>query len=436
MIMNTPSQSPSRKWLAPFFTIWTGQAVSLLGSQLVQFAIIWWLTKTTGSATVLATASLVGLLPQVLLGPLSGTLVDRWNRRIVMIVADSVIVLATVVLAFLFWQGEVEIWHVYVLMFVRATAGGFHWPAMQASTSLMIPREHLSRIQGLNQMLQGGMNIFSAPLGALLLELFPLQGILAIDVGTALIAIVPLLFINIPQPERRVSSGALAVQTSVWDDFRAGLRYVGSWPALLMILGMAMAINLLLSPASSLQPLLVSKYFNGGAYQLALLQSTWGIGMLAGGFILGVWGGFRRRIVTSMLGLIVLGAGMAIIGFAPSWAFGLVVGMMFLVGFSLPMVNGPIHAVLQAVVEPDMQGRVFTLVASLAAAMTPLGLIIAGPVADAFGVTIWYIIGGLVTTMMGVTGFLLPAVLHIEEGRAGSAIQAEEQPVSTIELGD
>jgi DHA3 family macrolide efflux protein-like MFS transporter len=154
----------SRGWAPPFFTIWTGQAFSLLGSQLVQFALIWWLTKTTGSATVLATASLVGLLPQVILGPVIGTLVDRWNRRLTLILADSTIALATLGLALLFWSGKVEIWHVYLLMFIRSTAGGFHWPAMQASTSLMVPKEHLARIQGLNQILQGGMNIASAPL--------------------------------------------------------------------------------------------------------------------------------------------------------------------------------------------------------------------------------------------------------------------------------
>ena len=434
--MTAPISHPPRKWQAPFFTIWTGQAVSLLGSQLVQFALIWWLTRTTGSATVLATASLVGLLPQVLLGPLSGTLVDRWNRRMVMILADMIIVLATIGLALLFWQGTVEVWHVYVLMFVRSTAGGFQRPAMQASTSLMVPKEHLSRVQGLNQMLQGGMNIFSAPLGALLLELLPIQGIMAIDIGTAMVAVIPLLFIHIPQPDRRDAPQTPGGKLSVWDDFKAGLRYVASWPALLVIVGMAMAINLLLTPASSLQPILVSEYFKGGALQLAWLQSAWGIGMLLGGFTLGIWGGFRRRLVTSFMGLMILGSGMAIIGLAPSWAFLLVVGLMFVVGFSMPMVNGPIMAVLQAVVKPDMQGRVFTLVSSLAAAMTPLGLIVAGPVADAFGVSIWYIIGGIVTVILGISGFFMPSVLHIDDGRPGESLQDDDQAVPTAELGD
>jgi MFS transporter, DHA3 family, macrolide efflux protein len=149
--------SGKRSWMAPFFTIWTGQAFSLLGSQLVQFALIWWLTKTTGSATVLATASLVGLLPQVLLSPVAGAMVDRWSRRAIMMLSDGTVALATLALAGLFLSGRVEIWQVYLAMLVRAMAGSFHWPAMQASTSLMVPKENLARVQGVNQILMGGI---------------------------------------------------------------------------------------------------------------------------------------------------------------------------------------------------------------------------------------------------------------------------------------
>jgi len=219
----------SKKWMVPFFTVWGGQAFSLLGSQLVQFALIWWLTESTGSATVLATASLVGLLPQVLLGPLVGTLVDRGSRKWVMIAADSATALATVGLAILFWSGSIQIRHVYLLMFVRSIGGGFHWSAMQASTSLMVPKEHLSRIQGLNQILNGALSIGAAPLGALLLSVLPMQSILAIDVGTAFIAILTLLVIAIPQPVRSSSETESGKQASIWKELWAGFQYVGSW---------------------------------------------------------------------------------------------------------------------------------------------------------------------------------------------------------------
>ncbi len=150
--MDLSSSFKGRGWKLPFFTIWTGQAFSLLGSSIVQFALVWYLTQKTGSATVLATATLVGILPQIFIGPLVGVLIDRWNRRHMMIFADGMSALAVVVLAVLFWLGQAQVWHIYTLMFIRSVAGGFQWPAMQASTTLMVPKEHLSRIQGLNQM--------------------------------------------------------------------------------------------------------------------------------------------------------------------------------------------------------------------------------------------------------------------------------------------
>ncbi len=407
----------SKSWAPRFFTIWTGQAFSLLGSQLVSFAVIWWLTQTTGSATVLATATLVGLLPQVVLGPLTGALVDRWSRRLTMIVADGIIALATVLLAILFALGHVQIWQVYALLFVRSVCGGFHWPAMQASTTLMVPKQHLARIQGLNQMLQGGMSIASAPLGALLLAWLPMEGILAIDVVTAIIAIVPLFFFQVPQPERRDLQVEAQGKSSVWQDLRAGLRYVWGWPGLMLIGIMATVINFLLTPAFSLLPILVTKHFNGQAIQLATLESFSGFGFIAGGLLLSAWGGFKRRILTSLLGLFAMGLGCLVMGLLPPSAFAIAVGTMLFLGIVNPIVNGPLLAAVQAAVAPEMQGRVFTLINSMAAGMSPIGLMIAGPIADKLGVQTWFIIGGIVTILMGITGLFIPAIMHFEDGR-------------------
>ena len=404
-------------WKVRFFSIWTGQAFSLLGSALVQFALIWWLTKTTGSATVLATASLVGLLPQVILGPFIGALVDRWNRRWTMIVADGLIALATLLMVGLFWTGAIEIWHIYGLLFFRSAASGFHWPAMQASTSLMVPKEHLSRVQGINQTLQGLLNIGAAPLGALLLSVLPMQGVLSIDIFTALLAILPLFFIAIPQPQRVLAATESANQPTYWQDLRAGFRYVSAWPGLVLILLMATVINLLSTPAFALLPLLVIKHFGGEAIQLAGLESAFGIGMLTGGLILSVWGGFRRRVLTSMLGLMFLGVGMIGLGLTPASLFILAIAMMFVIGVGSPITNGPLFAVVQDVVAPEMQGRVLSLIGSMATAMTPLGLIIAGPLADRLGVQSWFIIGGIATILMGVSGLFIPAIMNLEQGR-------------------
>jgi DHA3 family macrolide efflux protein-like MFS transporter len=431
--MSTTSltQNPP-KWAPRFFTIWSGQAVSLLGSQLVQFALIWWLTKTTGSATILALASLVGLVPQIVLGPFIGALVDRWNRRLIMIVADSVSALAVVVLAVLFALGQAEVWHVFALMFVRSIAGGFHWPAMQASTSLMVPQEHLARVQGLNQMLNGGLNIISAPLGAVLLEFLPMQSILAIDVVTALLAVLPLFFFAIPQPVRNGSGQDGKGKTSVWEDFREGWRYVFGWRGLVLIGLMAVVINLLLTPAFTLLPILVTKYFNGQALQLAWIESAFGIGILLGGLTLSVWGGFKRRILTSVVGLIGMALGCLAIGFAPSAMFWLAIGAAFVIGFFNPITNGPLFAALQAVVAPEMQGRVFMLISSFASAMAPIGLLIAGPVADVVGVQSWFIVGGFTTLVMAIASISVPAIVHFEEGRGKSpSLPAEPVVIST-----
>jgi MFS transporter, DHA3 family, macrolide efflux protein len=409
-----PFSFSKRGWKLPFFTIWTGQAFSLLGSQLVQFALIWYLTQLTGSATVLATASLVGLLPQVLLGPLAGALVDRWSRRVVMMLSDGTVALTTLVLAGLFLSGRAEIWHIYLAMFLRAAAGSFHWPAMQASTSLMVPKDHLSRLQGINQVLMGGMNIASAPLGALLLELLPMHAILAIDFGTALLAILPLTFIAVPQPPAS-APGESSPRSSVWQDLKGGLSYVKGWPGLVMIMVMATVINLVLNPGLALLPLLVTDHFNGGALHLAWMQSAWGLGVLGGGLLLSVWGGFRRRIMTSLLGLLVIGVGSVLVGSLP--AFWMAFGAMLLMGIGNPITNGPLMAVIQATVAPEMQGRVFTLLISVASGMTPLGLMVAGPLADLFGVQAWFVFGGVVTALMAVAGYFIPAIAKIEEGR-------------------
>jgi DHA3 family macrolide efflux protein-like MFS transporter len=413
--MTDQEPTKSRRWMAPFFLIWSGQAVSLLGSQLVQFALIWWLTQTTGSATVLATAVLVSLVPQILLGPLAGAIVDRWNRRMLMILADSLVALATVGLAVLFWTGLVQVWHVYALMLLRSAFGLFHWSAMQASTSLMVPKEHLSRIQGLNQVLMGVMNIGAAPLGALLLLWLPMQGILSIDIITAAIAVTCLFFVTIPQPERHLSAQPGEGGTGLWQDMRDGLRYVWAWPGLMLIAGLATLINLLLNPTNALQPLLVTNHFHGQAFHLAWMESAWGVGTLVGGLTLSAWGGFRRRVLTSLAGIMVLGASMAVLGLIPASGFWLAVAVIFVVGFTGPMIDGPLFAVLQTVVAPEMQGRVFMLVISMAKAISPIGLIVAGPLADRFGVRIWFLVGGVLTGLLGASALLIPAIMSIEE---------------------
>ncbi|MBN1679756.1 MAG: MFS transporter [Anaerolineae bacterium] len=404
------SQSQAPGWAGPFFTIWTGQAFSLLGSSLVQFALVWWLTEETGSATVLATATLFALLPQVFLGPFAGALVDRWCRRWVMVVADSLVALATALLVGLFVAGVVQPWHIYIIMLVRSAGSAFHWPAMQASTTLMVPQKQLSRVSGMNQALGGAMTIMAPPLGALLLMVLPVEGVVLIDVITALPGIVPLLFIDVPQPERAADG-----TESVFQDFVIGLRYVWAWPGLRTLLILAMLITLSFYPTAALMPLAVTDHFGGGASDLAWMQSVRGIGLVLGGIVLGVWGGFERRIVTSLLGLIGMGLGLLLTGLLPSSAFGLALGFTFVAGFMMSLHGGPLYAAIQASVAPEMQGRALSLVNSLSIAMTPLSLAVAGPVADVSGVMVWYVLGGAACVLLGVAGLCMPVLVAMEE---------------------
>ena len=417
-------------WKSRFFTIWGGQAISIIGSQLVQFALIWYLTVQSGSATVLATASLVGLLPNVILGPFIGTLVDRWDRRRIMLISDTVIALATIGLAVLFALGIVEVWHIYVALFIRALFESFHSNAMTASTSLMVPVEQLTRIQGVNQMLNGGLNVIAAPLGALLLGILPMQGILAIDVFSALFAIVPLLFTRIPQPERHTGNtkDGIAInadgQETVWQGVKAGVRYVISWPGLLIVSLMTVGINFTIIPAFSLMPLLVKEYFGGSAIHLGWVESAMGIGMFVGGAALGAWGGFKRNIVTSMLGLMGMGIGTLIFAVAPATALWLAILGALLVGIMTTMTMGPFYAMIQTIVEPDMQARIFSLLSSVGSVIVPIGLLIAGPVADRFSIQVWFLFGGLLCTLMAVCGLFIPAVMQIEL-RGGTVRQVD-----------
>ena len=317
----SPTSAPSLdRWQFRYFTIWATQAVSQIGSSIAQFALIWWITNTVGSATALATASLMGLLPFVVLGPFAGALVDRWNRKRVMIIADAISMACVMVLAYLFFIGQAQIWHAYALMFIRSCCGAFQNNAMQASTALLVPQTHLARVAGLNQMLQGGNSILAPIMAAVLLAWLPLQGMLMLDVITALPAIAVLMIFIIPQPVRDTTNPQRPTD-NLLQDMREGLTFVLKWRGLLYVTLMAMVINFLLTPTSALTPLLVTRHFGGAATDLAKLESAFGIFVIIGGLVLTAWGGFKHprqgRIFTVLLGLAFLGVGVLLIGLAP-----------------------------------------------------------------------------------------------------------------------
>jgi DHA3 family macrolide efflux protein-like MFS transporter len=299
---------------------------------------------------------------------------------------------------------------------------------MQASTSLMVPQEHLTRVAGLNQTMNGVLNIVGPPLGALLMEMLPLHSVMLVDVGTALLAILPLFFVHVPQP-RREKTGAQ--KPSIWVDMREGLRYIRNWPGLMALIGSAMVFKIALTPAISLLPLLVSEHFGGDAAQLGLLESIAGVGIVVGGLALSVWGGFRRKIYTSMLGMIVLGTGFFVLGVTPAGLFWMALVSIFVVGLMIPLVDGPIMAILQGTVAPEVQGRVFTLMGSLLWFTSPFSLAVAGPVSDWLGLQVWYVVAGLLSAAVGLAFFFVPAIANIEENANGAG--AKTKPLTLAE---
>jgi DHA3 family macrolide efflux protein-like MFS transporter len=242
-----------------------------------------------------------------------------------------------------------------------------------------------------------------------------MQGILAIDVITAMLAIGPLLFLSIPQPTQPTPArGGASLALTVLADLRAALRFVWGFAGLRSLIAIIMLLNVLGWPLVTLAPILITKHFSGGAVEMGWFQSALGFGAILGGLILSLWGGFQRRITTLLLALILDGAGMIVLGLSPATAFLLAIAAWLCVGLMSSIINGTSMAILQATVPPAMQGRVFALNWSCVTAMAPLGLAVAGPVADALGAPAWYIIAGVSHAAVGILALFIPALTQIE----------------------
>ena len=416
--------------MRPFMALWSGQAVSIFGTRLVRFAIVWWITLQTGSATVLALVSIAALVPQVIISPFAGSYVDKWNRKRVMATADSLIAASIALLAFLYFTGAAQIWHILAVMVFGSTVGSFQYPAMAATTTLMVPKRHLGRVGGMNQTLNGLASILAPPLGAILLALLPMGSILAIDVMTAILAVSIVLLLDIPQPQMTETQR----KQSVLSNLVEGLRYVAGWRAMAMIVLVAMMINFVISPAFTLLPILVAVNYGGNEATLAVVQSILSVGMVLGGVLLSIWGGGERKLVSAMAALTTAGGSLVLISMAPASQFLYILLLFFSIGFLIAIVNALLMATFQGVVPPEIQGRVFALTGSLSTAMTPVGLALAGPLADLFGVPFWFLVGGLVTVAMSLAGLASPAIRAVEASREESLSDEEiavlEEPLS------
>jgi MFS transporter, DHA3 family, macrolide efflux protein len=407
-----------------FFVIWASQAASIFGSSIVGFALAWYLTKETGSATVLATAMLLNFLPQVVLGPFTGPFIDRWNRKLIIIFADLFTALLTLALVLLFLTDTIQVWHIYVAMIGRAIGGTFQWPAVSASIPMIVPEKHLARANGLNMTLQGIINIISPPAGAFLMEALPMQSVLSVDIITAAIAITCIIPLAIPQPPRTT----LSAKPNMIGDMVQGFRYILSWRGLLMLFILFALMNFFAAPLVSLMPLFVTEHLGGEVLRYGWMGTAMGIGTVAGGLLIGAWGGFKRKIVTVFTGVILECNAIIIMGFTTESVYFIAVASMFIIGAGMAVSNSPIGAILQTVVARDVQGRVFSLLNSVSFAMMPLGLAVTGPVADAIGIRPMFFITGGAILLLVLFGFLSKDLMNMENQKATHTITAADSP--------
>jgi DHA3 family macrolide efflux protein-like MFS transporter len=400
-----------QRWAPRFFAIWIGQQLSWVGSRAGGFALVWWLTRETGSAQVLATATMGIIVPMVILGPIAGAYVDRWNRRLTILIADTSIACVSLLLAYLFWSGRMEIWHVYLVIVARSVGGAFHGPAISASTTMLVPERHLTRIAGLNQSMTGAIQVLGPVAGAMLISIMPLHGVMLIDVATAAFAVLPLLFLRIPQPKAETMEEGERLFTSL----RIAFGFVWQKRGIFYIAALAGFMNFVINPVFVLLPLLVTEHFQAGPLQLGWLQSASGAGLIAGGLVLSLWGGFKRKVVTMYIGGGLQGLALALLGVIPSNLFVVAIAAMGANGLLNAWYNGATAPVIQTVVPPDMQGRVFTLLTSICQGVYPISLAILGPVVDLIGLRSWYVGGGLLVFLVCMAALLVPSIAHLEE---------------------
>lgn len=396
-------------WRLRFWSIFTGQALSLVGSALTQFVLLWWITDTTGSVAALGIAGVVALLPQALLGPLGGTLADRYSRRRLMVVADLISAACMVVLIVLFLTSRVALWHLYVMMAVRSAMQAFQQPAAAASTAMLVPGRFLSRAAGLNQTLYGIMTVGAAPLGALAISAMPVGWALGIDVVTAVLGVVPLLIYAIPQPR-----AAAQERTSLWQEFREGVDTVWSDAALRQLYGLITAAVLVIMPSFTLVPLLVKAHFGGGPTQVALIESLGGIGMVAGGILVAAVAP-RRRIPWVLWGFALSCFALALTALPSGGMFWLAVLFWVVSSITYALGNAPFTAILQTRVPNHLQGRVLSLLTTLMGLAAPVGLAIATPLGEAIGTRWLFVLLGTVGGLVMLLGFLSPAIRRVDD---------------------
>lgn len=361
-----------------FTLVWLGQIVSVLTTNMTGFALTIWVFEKTGSATALGLVQVFYITPLLIITPIAGVMVDRHNRKQMMMISDLVAGVATILLLLLQFQGALEVWHLYVAAIFQGLGNAFQWPAYSAAISTMIPKDQYGRANGMMSLMEMGPGVLAPMLAGALLPVIGLTGVLSLDIATFVLAIIILLFVHIPQPPR-TAEGAQA-QGGMIREAAFGFRYIFARPSLLGLQLVFFFGNLCVGIAFTVVAPMILLRTGNDSVSLGLVQSAGAIGGIVGGVALSAWGGFKRRVHGVLAGWIMSSFFLSLFGLGtalPLW-----IGAMALSTLLAPLINGSNQAIWQAKVAPDVQGRVFSARKLIAWMTNPVSPLIAGTLAD------------------------------------------------------
>ncbi|NLD24160.1 MAG: MFS transporter [Bacteroidales bacterium] len=400
----------NNNWKRTFTIIWSGQFFSILTSSLVNFAIIIWLSLQTGSAEMLAWAAIAAMLPQSIIGPFTGALIDRGNRKLVMMLADTFIALCTLLLAILFWLDVAELWHIFALLALRSVGSAFHMPAMQASVPLLAPTDQLTRIAGINQIIASVSQIAGPALGAMLITIWDIEYVLIFDVAGALLAVTSLFFVHIPNPEKQNE-----LERDILKEMKEGAMVVLRNRGLSFVFLYSTLVVFFIVPISVLFPLMTLDYFNGTEFQAGIIEAIWSVGALVGGAIMGV-----KVYKVNRVGLInwmhlLLGVAFLLSGLLSPTGFVWFAVLTGLSGITGAVYNSAFTGLIQTKIESTALGRVFSMYYTIALIPSMLGLIGIGFIADTIGLHTSFIISGIIIMLIGIIAFLTKPAMNLDK---------------------
>lgn len=374
-------------WLQNVILYLSSQTISLFGSSLVQYAMMWYITLTTESGLMMTFYIICGFLPTFILSPIAGVWADRYNRKMLIIFADALIAVATFILAVVFLMGYEAIWLFFVMAAIRAFGSGIQMPAVGAILPQMVPTDKLTKVNGVNGTVQAIIMFISPMVSAALLEFSSIEIIFFIDVITAAIAIITLLFFLKIGVHEKASENQT---TGYFEDFKQGIRYVNQHAFLKRFFLFFAVFFVLMAPAAFLTPLQVARSFGDDVWRLTAIEIAFSVGMMVGGGVIASWGGFPNRVRTMAASSVLMGVCTLALGIVPN--FWIYIGFMALFGVAMPIFNTPATVLLQEKVEENYLGRVFGIMGMISTSMMPLGMLVFGPIADFIPIE-WILIG-------------------------------------------